>query len=84
MFGREELVCLDPEYFSIITVNDYNVTVMSRNTGHYWYLHNCGYPDPGTVIKFHKHRASHPYHHHGRANSLRQAVRAIRRHDQYQ
>ncbi len=33
---------------------------------------------------FHKHRASHPYHRHGRANTLRQAVRSIRGHDWWQ
>ncbi len=38
----------------------------------------------GTVIIFHKHKASHPYHQHGRANTLRQAVRSIRGHDRWQ
>lgn len=38
MFDAKDLECLDPEYFSIIMVNEYDVTVMSRNTGHYWYV----------------------------------------------
>ena len=66
------------KYFSIISVDDYDVTIMSRNTGHIWYLHNPEYPGEGTVIIFHKHKASHPYHQHGRAKSLRQAVRSIK------
>ena len=37
MFSNEDLKCLDPEYFSIITTDAYDVTIMSRNTGHYWY-----------------------------------------------
>ena len=37
-----------------------------------------------TCIIFHKHRASHPYHRHGRAGSLRQAVKSIQGHDRYQ
>lgn len=57
---------------------------MSRNTGHYWYLYNPEYPEKGTVVIFHKHRASHPYHYHGQAHTLRQAVRSIRVHDKYQ
>ena len=61
MFSNEDLKCLDPEYFSIITTDAYDVTIMSRNTGHYWYLHNPEYPERGTVIIFHKHKASHPY-----------------------
>ena len=58
MFSNEDLKCLDPAYFSIITTDVYDVTIMSRNTGHYWYLHNPEYPNQGTVIIFHKHKAS--------------------------
>lgn len=68
MFNTEDLKCLDPKYFNIIAVDDYDVTIISRNTGHYWYLHNPEYPGEGTVIIFHKHKASHPYHQHGRAS----------------
>ena len=50
MFSNEDLKCLDPKYFSIITKDAYDVTIMSRNTGHYWYLHNPEYPEQGTVI----------------------------------
>ena len=77
MFSNEDLKCLDPAYFSIITTDAYDVTIMSRNTGNYWYLHNPEYSDQGTVIIFHKHKASHPYHQHGRANTLRQAVTIV-------
>ena len=83
MFSNEDLKCLDPKYFQIIYVNEYDVTVMSRNTGHYWYLHNPEYTEKETVIIFHKHKASHPYHQHGRAN-LRKAIRSIRGHDKWQ
>ena len=44
MFSNEDMKCLDPAYFSIITTDAYDVTIMSRNTGHYWYLHNPEYP----------------------------------------
>ena len=84
MFDAEDLKCLDPKYFSIISVDDYDVTIMSRNTGHIWYLHNPKYSGEGTVIIFHKHKASYPYHQHGRANTLRQAVRGIKSHDKWQ
>ena len=84
MFRTEDLKCLDSKYFSIIPVDDYDVTIMSRNTGHIWYLHNPEYSGEGTAIIFHKHKASHPYHQHGRAQSLRQAVRSIKEHDRWQ
>lgn len=38
MFDAKDLKCLDPKYFNIIMADRYDVTVMSRNTGHYWYL----------------------------------------------
>ena len=84
MFDATDLSALDPKYFSIIFTDAFDVTVMSRNTGHYWFIHNPEYPTPGTCIIFHKHKASHPYHQHGRANSLKQAVRSIQRHDRWQ
>jgi len=84
MFDAADFSALDPKYFSIIFTDAFDVTVMSRNTGHYWFIHNPEYPTPGTCILFHKHKASHPYHQHGRANSLKQAVRSIQSHDRWQ
>lgn len=83
MFNTEDLKCLDTKYFNIIAVDDYDVTIMSKNTVHYWYLHNPEYPGECTVIIFHKHNFSHPYHQHGRANTLRQAIRGIKSHDKW-
>ena len=77
MFQAESIQRIDPVYFNIIMADDCDVTIQSRNTGHYWYLHNPEYSDQGTVIIFHKHKASHPYHQHGRANTLRQAVTIV-------
>lgn len=84
LFSTEDLKVMDPKYFSIIVVDDYDMTIMSRNTGHIWYIHNPEYPGEGTCIIFHKHKASHPYHQHGRANTLRQAVKSIKGHDKWQ
>lgn len=88
MFSSEDLKYLDPAYFSIIIADAYDATVISKNTGHYWYLHNPEYPEQGTVIIFHSHHADRAgrvrYHLHGRANTLRQAVRGIQEHDRWQ
>lgn len=84
MFSREDLECLDPGYFEIIYMGDRDVTIMSRNIGYVWYIHNPEYPLPGSCIIFHKHKVSHPYHQHGRSNTLRQAVRSIKSHDKWQ
>ena len=84
MFTAEELQAIDARYFAIIVADPYDVTIQSRNTGHYWYLHSTEYPDEGCCIIFHKHRFQHPYHQHGRARTLRQAVKSIKNHDIYQ
>lgn len=60
MFNTKDLKCLDPNYFCIIAVDDYDVTIISRNTGHYWYLHNLECPGEGSVVIFHRHRLCHP------------------------
>lgn len=60
VFNREDLECLDPEYFEIIYMDDRDVIIMSRNTGHVWYIHNPEYPLMGFCIIFHKHKVSHP------------------------
>ena len=78
MFSKEELKSLDTKYFAIIVADEYDVTVMSRNTGHYWYIHNPEYPEKGSCVIFHKHKASHPYHQHGRADTLRWVMKSIR------
>ena len=84
MFDAKELDSLDPKYFTIICKDVYDVTIKSNNTGHYWQLHNPEYPTPGQVIIFHAHSGRIPYHLHGRAGSLRQAVRHIQSHDRWQ
>ncbi len=63
-----------------ILAEEYDVTIRSKNTGHIWYIHNPEYPGEGECIIFHKHRASQPYHQHGRARSLGQAVKSIKGH----
>lgn len=42
MFDVEQLKAIDSRYFNIITVDECDVTIQSRNTGHYWYLHCTG------------------------------------------
>lgn len=84
MFHERDMGVLDKSYFNIVLTGEYDVTVQSKNTGHFWYIHNLEFPEEDACIIFHKHRASHPYHWHGKARNLRQAVRKIKRHDVFQ
>ncbi|MDD6515197.1 MAG: hypothetical protein PUG45_07150 [bacterium] len=84
MYTQQELDAIDREYFAVIIADQYDVTLMSKNTHHVWQLHNVEMPDGEVTVVFHKHKVSHPYHLHGRTNTLHQAVRSIRRHDKWQ
>lgn len=83
MFDMKELEALDQKYFTVIYKDIYDVTIRSNNTGHYWSLHSPDYPGSGFVAIFHSHSAE-PFHAHGRANSLRQAIQSIKSHDRWQ
>lgn len=84
MFSERELKGLDRGYFNIIMANDYDLTLMSKNTGHYWYLHNPEYPEEGKVIIFHRHNGQLPYHLHSKSSTLSRAVKQIKAHDAFQ
>lgn len=84
MFSEKELKKPDSGYFNIILADDRDVTIRSRNTGHYWYLHCTRYLQEESCVIFHKHKGSHPYHQHGRGSSLQQAIRQIQKHDIFQ
>lgn len=84
MFDTKQFEKINPQYFNIIMLSEHDVTVQSRNTEHYWYLHNTDYPSEGNCVIFHKYKAPHPYHLYGRAETLLQAVRSIMRHDEWQ
>lgn len=84
MFTAEELNSIDTKYFAVITANEYDVTLISKNTRHVWYLHSVELPDRDMVITFHKHKVSHPYHTHSKCGTLGKAIRDIKSHDAFQ
>lgn len=84
MYSQRELEAIDKKYFSIILMNEYDVTLMSKNTHHVWQLHNVELPDEEITVVFHKHHVSHPYHTHSRVRTLGSAIRNIKNHDRYQ
>lgn len=84
MYSQRELDAIDKKYFSIILMNEYDVTLMSKNTHHVWQLHNVELPDGEITVVFHKHHVSYPYHTHSRARTLGSAIRDIKSHDRFQ
>ncbi len=49
MFTTEELQEIDDKYFRMIVLDPYDLTIQSKCTGHYWYLHSTGYPNDQAI-----------------------------------
>lgn len=78
----EILNVIDKGYFNIIIAsNTDDITLQSKNTGHYWYFHFTGVSGDRAYIVYHKHKFSHPYHQHCYCNSLKQVISSIQSHD---
>lgn len=84
MFNTEELQSIDRKYFTVIVADAYDVTLISNNTRHVWYIHSVELKDRNLCLAYHKHKISHPYHSHSRCGTLRGAIRDIKFHDEFQ
>lgn len=84
MFTTEELQAIDRKYFTVIVADAYDVTLISNNTKHVWYIHNVELKDGNLCLVYHKHKISNPYHSHSRCGTLRRVIRDIKSHDQFQ
>lgn len=83
MFNMYELEIIDRKYFDVLQMDIYDVTLRSKNTGHYWRLHSP-VMDSGECGIFHKHFRQNDFHKQCRAKSLRRAIKIIKDHDRYQ
>ena len=84
MFTTEELQSIDRKYFTVIVADAFDVTLISNNTWHVWYIHNVELKDRNLCLVYHKNKISHPYHSHSRCGTLRKAIRDIKSHDEFQ
>ncbi len=84
MFTTEELQAIDRKYFTVIVADADDVTLISNNTKHVWYIRNVELKDQNLCLVYHKHKISHPYHSHSRCGTFRRAIRDIKSHDQFQ
>lgn len=50
MFSAKELDAIDDRCFTVIMANEYDVTLLSNNTRHVWYIHNTEYPESESCI----------------------------------
>ena len=81
MFDIQQIELIDRKYFNVFTLNDYDIALQSRCTGHCWCIRSA---DDGSCIIFHKHKKRDQYHRQGNSQSLQQALRWIKDHDSWQ
>ena len=84
MYTQREIDSLDRKYFSVILADQYDITLLSKNTHHIWQLHSVELPDGQMIVTFHKHRPWDQYHTHSRSRTLGKAIRDIKDHDRFQ
>lgn len=84
LFTTEELQSIDRKYFAVIVADAYDVTLISNNTRHVWYIHNVELKDRNLCMVYHKYKMSYPYHSYSRCGILRKVIRDIKFHDEFQ
>ena len=85
MYTQAELNSLDRKYFEVIVANDYDITLLSKNTRHMWQLHSVELPDGPLIVLFHKDHVSDEYHLQRRfGGDLNRVIQTIKSHDQFQ
>ena len=52
MFTTEELQAIDRKYFTVIVADAYDVTLISNNTRHVWYIHNVELKDRNLCLVY--------------------------------
>ena len=84
MFSSKELSIIDSQYFQVIQKSALCVTIVSKNTGHFWHIIHQEYPSFKSCEIWHKHKAEDQYHLHGHKGTLRAAINSVKSHDIYQ
>lgn len=84
LFTTQELQAIDRQYFTVIVADPFDVTLISNNTKHVWYIRNVELKDRNICQVYHKHSINLPFHSHSRCGTLRRAIRDIKSHDEFQ
>ena len=80
MFYDKDFKQIDKEYFNIIRLSEFAITIQSKNTHHYWHItHNV----PRGFIIQHRYEEFGSYHKQCSAKKLSTAFAKIKHHDNY-
>lgn len=88
MFTEKDFERIDTEYFHILKMGGFVITLKSRCTGHCWHIvfASGGVRIPGAenyCIVYHTHTENTPYHLHARKRNLNAIIKMIKKHDVY-
>lgn len=84
MFADKDILKIDTEYFRIIQIRPFAVTLQSKNTKHCWHILDQTYFGRSTCLIYHTHKINTSYHLHGHASCLLGAIHLIQVHDKRQ
>lgn len=80
MFRKKDFKQIDKEYFNIIRLSEFAITIQSKNTHHYWHItHSVPH---GFVVQ-HRYEEFGLYHRQCSVKKLRTAFDKIKYHDNY-
>ena len=83
MFAEKDTMKIGTEYFRVIQISPYTITLQSKNTKHCWHILDQTYYGRSSCLIYHTHSINTSYHLHGHASCLDSAVYLIQNHDRY-
>ena len=84
MIEPADIEAIDKQYFEIIRMNSYYVTLRSRNTRHEWHLLERIANGHRTFVISHRHKASEPFHLQRNRTTIKDCCAYIKSHDAFQ
>ncbi len=83
MFTTSDINLINKSYFKTIKVNAYAVTLLSRNTKHYWHIIAQDYSTCSAYVIYHRTIDYGEYHYQCSRATFATCLRYIKGHDRY-
>ena len=84
MICAKDIAVIDKNYFRILSVRGFYITLQSKNTGHYWHLLERMERNRRTFVISHRHGGTGSYHLQRTRPSVKECCAYIKDHAAYQ
>lgn len=84
MITEKEKKLFDTEYFNILLINGFAISVQSKNTKHYWHIEEEEFAHFRHFKLYHKHNRSDEFHRHRDRKNMAAVIDEIKGHDKFQ